>query len=167
MTAEWVRTGRVWRFGEAVSIEAISPLRYMLSPQGRGRACLAQLDAAFAAAEKDGDLIVAGRMFGHGPGHDHAVLAIKEAGIAGVVATSFAPQFFRHAIGHGLLVARCPAQLHESFAGPELRVDFLEGSAVDCGTGNRWAVDVPGGPARDIVAAGGLVPFLRNRLAAP
>ena len=119
MTAAWVRTGRVWRFGDAVSIEAISPLRYMLSPQGRGRAFLAQLDAAFAAAEKDGDLIVAGRMFGHGPGHDHAVLAIKEAGIAGVVATSFAPQFFRHAIGHGLLVARCPAQLHESFAGPE------------------------------------------------
>lgn len=172
MTAGWVRTGRVWHFGDAVSIEAISPLRYMLSPQGRGRACLAQLDPAFAAAEKDGDLIVAGRMFGHGPGHDHAVLAIKEAGIAGVVATSFAPQFFRHAIGHGLLVARCPAPLPEFYAGPEppagaeLRVDFLAGSAVDGGTGRRWDVDVPGGPARDIVAAGGLVPFLRDRLAA-
>lgn len=84
---------------------------------------------------------------------------------AGVVAVSFAPQFFRHAIGHGLLVARCPAELYESLAGPRLRVDFVAGSATDCGTGQVWDVDVPGGPARDIVAAGGLVPFLRARLA--
>lgn len=68
------------------------PLRYMLSPEGRGRDCLELIDPDFAAAEKSGDLIVAGALFGHGhsPGHDHAVLAIREAGIARVVARSFA-----------------------------------------------------------------------------
>jgi 3-isopropylmalate/(R)-2-methylmalate dehydratase small subunit len=164
MTISWVRSGRVWRFGDAVSVEAISPLRYMLAPRGRGRACLKSVDPDFAAADKDGDLILAGRMFGHGPGHDHAILAIKEAGVAGVLATSFAPQFFRHAVGHGLLVARCPHELASSFTGPDLEVDFDRGNARDPVSGASWDVEVPAGPAQDIVAAGGLVPFLRGRL---
>jgi 3-isopropylmalate/(R)-2-methylmalate dehydratase small subunit len=163
MTLDWVRTGRAWRFGDDVSIEAISPLRFMLAPEGRGRACMRSLRHDFAAAEKDGDLIVAGRMFGHGPGHDHAILAIREAGIAGVVATSFAPQFFRHAIGHGLLVAQCP-QAADIAEGDELMVDFGVGRCTDVTTGVTYTAQVPEGPARDIVAAGGLVPFLRATL---
>jgi 3-isopropylmalate/(R)-2-methylmalate dehydratase small subunit len=166
VTVVWQRSGRVWRFGDAVSIEAISPLRYMLSPKGRGRSCLAALDAQFAAAEKDGDLIVAGSMFGIGPGHDHAILAIKESGVAGVVATSFAPQFLRHAVGHGLLVATAPRGLADELAGDQLRVDFLDGVAEDPATGRSWDVTVPQGPAREIVDAGGLVPYLRGRLVA-
>jgi 3-isopropylmalate dehydratase small subunit len=154
----------VWRFGDAISVEAISPLRYMLSPVGRGRNCLASVDRGFAEAEKDGDLIVAGRNFGHGPGHDHAVLALREAGIAGVVAVSFAPQFYRHAIGHGLLVARCPTELPDALTGPRLRVEFEHGHAMEESSGRQWRLTVPTGPAREIVAAGGLIPFLRTRL---
>ncbi len=163
MTMNWVRTGRAWRFGDDVSIEQISPLRFMLAPEGRGRTCMRSLRPEFAAAEKDGDLIVAGRMFGHGPGHDHAILAIREAGIAGVVATSFAPQFFRHAIGHGLLVAQCP-QAMDIAEGDELTVDFDAGWCRNVTTGGTYTALVPEGPARDIVAAGGLVPYLKARL---
>jgi 3-isopropylmalate/(R)-2-methylmalate dehydratase small subunit len=163
MRRDWFRTGRAWRFGDDVSIEQISPLRFMLAPEGRGRACMRTLRPDFAAAEKDDDLIVAGRMFGHGPGHDHAILAIREAGIAGVVATSFAPQFFRHAIGHGLLVARCP-QATDIAEGDEVTVDFDAGRCTNATTGTTYTAHVPEGPARDIVAAGGLVPFLRARL---
>jgi 3-isopropylmalate/(R)-2-methylmalate dehydratase small subunit len=164
VSVTWLHTGRVWRFGDAVSIEAISPLRYMLSPKGRGRACLVALDPGFAAADKDGDLIVAGSMFGIGPGHDHAILAIKESGVVGVVATSFAPQFLRHAVGHGLLVAIAPPGLVDELTGNELRVDFLDGRAEDPATGRTWEVKVPQGPAREIVDSGGLVPYLRGRL---
>jgi 3-isopropylmalate dehydratase small subunit len=163
MTLDWVRTGRAWRFGDGVSIEQISPLRFMLAPEGRGRACMRSLRPDFAAAEKAGDLIVAGRMFGHGPGHDHAILAIREAGIAGVVATSFAPQFFRHAIGHGLLVAQCP-QATDITEGDEVTADFDAGWCTNVTTGLTYTAQVPEGPARDIVAAGGLVQFLRARL---
>jgi 3-isopropylmalate/(R)-2-methylmalate dehydratase small subunit len=162
----WVRTGRVWRFGHDVSIEEISPLRYMLAPEGRGRSCLKRLDPEFAAARKDGDLLAAGRMFGHGPGHDHAILALREAGVAGVVAQSFAPQFFRHAIGHGLLVAQCPDILDLVTAGDQLSVDFDAGHGRNVTTGVGFTGQVPQGPAREIIAAGGLVPFLRARLAA-
>jgi 3-isopropylmalate/(R)-2-methylmalate dehydratase small subunit len=164
MTIEWVRTGRTWRFGDHVSIEQISPLRFMLAPKGRGRACMKSLRPDFAEAEKEGDLIVAGRMFGHGPGHDHAILAIREAGVVGVVATSFAPQFFRHAIGHGLLVAQCSQAVDIAADGDVVSVDFNAGRGRNTTTGVEFTADVPAGPARDIIAAGGLVPFLRARL---
>ncbi|MDF2443461.1 MAG: 3-isopropylmalate/(R)-2-methylmalate dehydratase small subunit [Subtercola sp.] len=160
----WVRTGKTWVFGDEVSIEYISPLRYMFDPTGRAEACLKFLDPVFAAAEKTGDLLVAGSLFGHGPGHDHGVLALREAGIAGVVATSFAPQFFRHAIGHGLLVAECPQILDLVSAGDRVEMDFATGIGMNLTTGAGIRADVPAGPARDIIAVGGLVPYLRAHL---
>lgn len=159
-------TGRVWVFGDEVSIEYISPLRYMFHPEGRGAACLKYLDPVFAAAEKDGDLIVAGRHFGQGPGHDHAVLAIREAGVAGVIARSFAPQFFRHAIVHGLAVAECDGILDIAGAGDEVQLDFATGTGRNRTTGAPISARVPAGTAADIVDAGGLIPFLRGELAA-
>jgi 3-isopropylmalate dehydratase small subunit len=166
MSSTW-HSGRVWRFGDSVGIESISPLRYVLSPRGRGGACLASVDPEFAAEEKNGDLIVAGTMFGIGPGHDHAVLAIKESGVFGVVASSFAPQFLPHAVGHGRPVARVAPGLAEEMSGTSLEVDFRGGRAEDPVTGQTWDLPVPGGPAREIIDAGGLVPYLRARLGAP
>lgn len=164
MTSTWVHRGRAWRFGDDISVEAISPLRYMLSPRGRGRACLRSVDRAFADSDKKGDLLIAGRMFGHGPGHDHAVLALLESGIAGVVAVSFAPQFYRHCVGHGLLVAAgAPQQLLDQELGT-IEVDFLGGTVRDLDDDQVWSVSVPSGPAHDVVAAGGLLPYLRGCL---
>jgi 3-isopropylmalate/(R)-2-methylmalate dehydratase small subunit len=166
MSAVFERSGRVWTFGDEVSIEYISPLRYMFNPDGRGQNCLKYLDPVFAAAQKQGDLIVAGTQFGQGPGHDHAILAIREAGIEGVVAASFAPQFFRHAIVHGLLVAECPGVLDLVGAGEQLTMDFATGRGRNQSRGTELRARVPEGPAAQIIEAGGLMPFLRAQVAA-
>lgn len=156
--------GRAWAFGDRVSVEYISPLRYMFQPEGRGAACLKFLDRAFAAAEKDGDYIVAGSHFGQGPGHDHAVLAIREAGIAGVIARSFAPQFFRHAVVHGLPVATCDDILDIVRPGDVVSFDFARGAGRNMTTAAEITGDVPRATAADIVRSGGLIPFLRGEL---
>lgn len=158
------REGIAWCFGDAIGVDAISPLRFMLDPRGRGERCLEMVDPTFAAASKEGDLLVAGEMFGHGPGHDHSVLALREAGIAGVIARGFAPQFFRHAVGHGLLVAESPRILDEVQPGDRLRFDFAIGEGTNLRSGARIVARVPTGPAHAILAAGGLVPYLRARL---
>jgi 3-isopropylmalate/(R)-2-methylmalate dehydratase small subunit len=159
-----VREGRVWRFGDRVGIEAISPLKYMFATENRARDCLAQEDPSFGAEVQPGDILVAGSLFGHGPGHDHANLALKETGIGGVVARSFAPQFFRHSIDHGLLVAECPDILDLASAGDRLRVDFSSGEVENPTTGATTSGQVPEGPAFEIVLAGGLLPFIEARL---
>jgi 3-isopropylmalate/(R)-2-methylmalate dehydratase small subunit len=159
-----VREGTVWAFGDRVSVEAISPLRYMFATADRARDCLADVDPRFGREVGRGDLVVAGALFGHGPGHDHANIALVETGIGGVVATSFAPQFFRHSIDHGLLVAECPTILEIAAAGDRLRVDFAAGTVENLADGRRAEARVPEGPAREIVAKGGLIPFIREEM---
>lgn len=161
----FVREGRAWVFGDRIAVESISPLKYMFSPQGRAEHCLEAIDPDFGSRVEDGDLLVAGHLFGHGPGHDHANLALKEAGIGGVVARSIAPQFLRHSIDHGLLVAECPEILEIASPGGRLRVDFGEGLVENLDSGARAAAVVPTGPAREIVELGGLLPYLRRELA--
>ena len=160
-----IREGRVWAFGDRVGIETISPLKYMYEPADRGRRCLEQADPAFGANVRSGDLLIAGALFGHGPGHDHANLAIKEAGIVGVIAHSFGPQFFRHSIDHGLLIAECSDILQIAASGDIVRIDFSTGNLHNLSRGTSARARVPKGPAAEIVAAGGLMPFIRAQLA--
>jgi 3-isopropylmalate dehydratase small subunit len=166
MTAgvQLVQEGRVWAFGERIGIETISPIKFLFTSENRGRDCLADADPEFGRRVEPGDILVAGTLFGHGPGHDHANLALKETGVGGVVATSFAPQFFRHSIDHGLLVAECPAILDIAAAGDRLRVDFGSGAIENLTSGATATGKVPEGPALDVVLAGGLVPFIRAEL---
>lgn len=156
--------GPVWAFGDRVGVEAISPLRYMLNPENRAKTCLAQIDPDFGPGVQPGDILVAGRLFGHGPGHDHANLALKETGIGGVVARSIAPQFFRHSVDHGLLVAECGEILDLVSPGCRLRVDFESGQVENLDSGATASAKVPEGPALEIVRAGGLIPFVKPRL---
>src|SRR6185312_5937935 len=90
---------------------------------------------------------------------------LKEAGVGGIVARSIAPQFLRHSIDHGLLVAECPEILGVASPVCRLRVDFGEGLVENLDSGVRAAAVVPTGPAREIVELGGLLPYLRRELA--
>jgi 3-isopropylmalate/(R)-2-methylmalate dehydratase small subunit len=155
-----LRGGRAWVFGDRVGVETISPLRYMFNSEHRARDCLAEVDPEFGRRVRPGDIVVTGSLFGHGPGHDHANIAMAETGIGGIVARSFAPQFFRHSIDHGLLVAECPEILELTSAGDELRVDFANGEIENLSTGGAARARVPQGPAAEIVLAGGLIPFI-------
>lgn len=60
------------------------------------------IDPLFSQKVKKGDVIVAGKNFGCGSSREQAPLALKYAGVACVVAESFARIFFRNAINVGL-----------------------------------------------------------------
>lgn len=160
-----IEGGRVWRFGDAVSIEDISPLHYMLDPADRATMCLARLNPRFGVEVRPGDIIVAGRLFGFGPGHDHGVLALREAGVAAVIAVSFGFQFYRHAVSHGLLVVECPEAVAALKPGSRVAIEG-GGTIVDIERRQTFRGVVPEGPAADILSAGGLMPFLRHQISA-
>ena len=163
-TVDMTRQGHAWNFGDRVGIESISPLRFMLDPAERAVRCLESLDPRFGPNVKPGDILFAGKNFGHGPGHDHAILALKETGMGGVVAHSFAPQFFRHAVDHGLLLAEYLHASSVASAGDIVVVDFATGRLVNKTQGTSALVRVPQGPAFDILVCGGLIPYLRREL---
>jgi 3-isopropylmalate/(R)-2-methylmalate dehydratase small subunit len=157
--------GLVHRVGDHVNTDVIIPGRYLTlrHPAQLGPHCLEGLDPGFAARVRPGDVLVAGRNFGSGSSREHAVLALQGAGIAAVIAASAARIFFRNAINLALPVMVCPEAAESLQEGLPVEVDPVSGRITQ---GNRsWQAAPLAGEVATILAAGGLVPHLRNVMA--
>jgi methanogen homoaconitase small subunit len=110
------------------------------------------------AARLDGAVIVAGKNFGCGSSREQAPVALKEAGVRGIIAPSFARIFFRNAINIGLPLAEADMPCIE---GDLVVIDFSAGNVSGPGVSR----DIP--PLSpwmlEILAAGGLVPLWRQK----
>lgn len=118
-----------------------------------------QLAPGFAARLVKGDVIVAGRNFGNNSSREQAVHILRLMGAGAVVAASFGRQFFRNCINNGLPVVECDvAGVGE---GDEIEVDLAGGRVAIAARGIvREAPPLPG-EVQAILAAGGLIPFLK------
>lgn len=159
--------GRVHRFGDHVDTDVIIPGRYLtLRDQvALGRHCLAGLDPGFAARAQPGDVLAVGRNFGSGSSREHAVLALKGAGIAAIVAESVARIFFRNAINLALPVFVCPEAARALAEGEAVQIE--PGTGLIRQGAQSWQAPRFEGEVAAILAAGGLVPHLRQSLATP
>jgi methanogen homoaconitase small subunit len=105
-----------------------------------------------------GAIIVAGKNFGCGSSREQAALALKEAGVAGIIAPIFARIFFRNAINNGIPLAEAdlPCQ-----TGEQVVIDLIL-RTVHSGSYTR---NIPplSPNMLDILAAGGLVEWWRQQ----
>jgi 3-isopropylmalate/(R)-2-methylmalate dehydratase small subunit len=158
--------GAVWKYGDNVDTDAIIPARYLnvSTAEELARHCMEDIDAEFVGAVQAGDIIVAGENFGCGSSREHAPLAIKGAGVSCVVADSFARIFYRNAINVGLPILECPEAVAETEKGDRLTVDLGAGAITNERTGRTF--ETPPFPEfiMEIIHAGGLVPYTRERL---
>ena len=157
--------GRAFKYGDNVDTDVIIPARYLTTtdPAELAPHALEDLDPLFAAAVRTGDVIVAGSNFGCGSSREHAPVALKGAGVAGVVAESFARIFFRNAINTGLSVLVCPEAVHAIDDGDDVELDSAAG-AVTVIDGRSFAAEPMPGFVAEIVASGGLVEWVRERV---
>jgi len=156
--------GRVHRFGDEVNTDVILPGRYLAlrDPAQLGRHCLEGLDPDFVGRVRPGDVLAVGRNFGCGSSREHAVIALKAAGVAAIVARSAARIFFRNAVNLGLPVILCPEAAAALREGEEALID-LDAMSVSQGEA-RWQAPPLGEEVSAILAAGGLVPRVRRAL---
>lgn len=114
------------------------------------------LDPALAG-RLSGAVIVAGRNMGCGSSREQAVVALREAGVVGVVAESFARIFFRNAVNVGLPVIEASvACTDRAFVAFDLDAGWVE---VD---GERYPARPLSARMVAILRAGGLVPYWRS-----
>ena len=108
--------GTIIKYEDNVDTDVIIPARYLTSNDAvtLGKHCMEGIDPEFGKKVSPGDIIVAGRNFGCGSSREHAVLALKGAGVAGVIAKSFARIFFRNAINQALPIGICPEAVDAS-----------------------------------------------------
>ncbi len=153
--------GRAHVYGHNIDTDAIIAGKYTKTLDARSLAqhVLEDLDPEFACTVKPGDILVAGENFGCGSSREQAPLALKTAGVAAVVAESFARIFFRNAINIGLPVFELRGA--EIAAGDELAIDPDSGKIenLTCRTVYRATALPPIMVA--ILEAGGLAAYLR------
>ncbi|MBS3783633.1 MAG: 3-isopropylmalate dehydratase small subunit [Anaerolineae bacterium] len=162
--------GKVWACGDHVDTDAIIPARFLNTsePEELALHCMEGIDPGFASEVASGvdapSVIVAGRNFGCGSSREHAPLAIKAAGVSCVVAKSFARIFYRNAINIGLPILTCPEAVEGTKAGHRLRIDLRAGTMTNLDTARTYHTSPFPGFIMDIIAAGGLVEYTRERM---
>lgn len=159
-------SGKAWTYGDNVDTDAIIPARHLVSGDERelGKHCMEDLDGAFVQNVAPGDVIVGGENFGCGSSREHAPLAIKGAGCSCVIAASFARIFYRNAINVGLPIFECPEAAASIETGDEVAVDPVAGTIENRTKGVTFRV-APFAPfLRDLISAGGLIPYARRRI---
>ena len=117
--------GRVWKFGDNIDTDAITPGKYMSAPEPElRRHVLEVINPKFPREVKPGDFIIAGNNFGCGSSRESAPAALKTLGVAAIVAESFARIFFRNAIAIGLPALTCPGVSSLFADGDELELEM-------------------------------------------
>lgn len=157
-------TGRVWAFGDSVDTDQILPGYAMSAPREKlGQYAMAGSQVPdFAQKVQAGDIIVAGRNFGAGSSREQAPVALKDAGVGLVIASSFARIFRRNAINIGLpvLVAEAADKVK---TGQTITANVRTGR-ITLADGQVVGGQVPGESVLAILTAGGLIPKIRQEL---
>ena len=134
--------GKAWIFGDDVDTDVIIPGKYLRTKDTKLWAdhVMEGLDPQFASRVQKGDVIVAGRNFGSGSSREQAPRALKEAGVAAVVAKSFARIFYRNAINVGLPLVEADVACQEGdLVEVDLAIWNVSGLEIRVYSGNKAA----------------------------
>lgn len=159
--------GNAHVFGDNVDTDVIIPARYLTTTDEAELAlhCMEDIDPTFAKRVEVGDVIVAGDNFGSGSSREHAPISIKAAGVSCIVASSFARIFYRNAINVGLPILECPEVAAITENGDVVSVDIETGLVSNITKGVAATATAFPDFMRELLNAGGLVPYLRDKLA--
>jgi 3-isopropylmalate/(R)-2-methylmalate dehydratase small subunit len=153
--------GRAHVYGDHIDTDAIIAGKYTKTLEAARLAAhvLEDLDPGFARRVRPGDILAAGRNFGCGSSREQAPLALKTAGVAAVLARSFARIFFRNAINIGLPAIELPEAVIDP--GDELEIDLAAGRVANLTRGRVYRAPALPPIMAAILAAGGLAAYLR------
>jgi len=159
--------GKVFKYGADVNTDVIIPARYLnvSDPDELAKHCMEDIDGEFLKKVKPGDIIMATTNFGCGSSREHAPLAIKAAGVSCVIAESFARIFFRNAINIGLPLLECAEAVKNTDAGDILEVDLAKGKIRNITKGKTFTAKPYPEFMAELIAAGGLIEYTKERLA--
>ena len=166
-----IRAG-AYRVGDDVKALEIMPTRFKssnaLADGELAKAAFADLYPSFAAKALAGDygIVVAGLNFGGGGKTiEGPVFALRGAGVKLVIADSFARYFLRNAINNGFPILVCDGISKAVQTGHELAVDLDSARIRNVTTGQVLEATPLSATALEILAAGGLVPYAKRKLA--
>ena len=147
-----------------INTDEIIPARYLVTDDEHELAlhAMEDIDSDFVDKVKTGDIIVAGHDFGCGSSREHAIWALRGAGVSCVVAESFARIFYRNAVNNGFPVVECTGIGGEISPGDELEVLLREGVVKNLSKGREYRFIPPSEFVLKIAKAGGLLQAIKK-----
>lgn len=157
--------GKAHKFGNNIDTDLICPGKYLTlsEPSELAKVCLEGYEPGYAKKITEGDVFVAGSNFGCGSSREHAPVAIKAAGVACVIADSFARIFYRNAINIGLPVLESPEAAAATEPGDDVVVDLLGGVIENKTKGQKFSFIPYSSKIMEIIQAGGLEGYYKNK----
>ncbi len=159
--------GKAHKVGEHIDTDAIIPARFLVTSDAKklGENCMSGLEPDWVRRVAPGDILVAGRNFGCGSSREHAPIAILGAGMPVVIGHSFARIFYRNAFNMGLLLMEVGDEVDKLNDGDELEIDAATGRIRDLTNGAEITCPPLPPSMAAILAKGGLVGYVKERLA--
>ena len=147
-----------------INTDEIIPARYLNTDDEEELAkhAMEDLDKNFLHHFKPGDFIVAGYDFGCGSSREHAIWALRGAGVACIIAESFARIFYRNAINNGFTVVECKGITKDVAIGDKLEINTRKGILKNLSTGKTFEFMPITEFAEKIVKAGGLLQSIKR-----
>jgi 3-isopropylmalate/(R)-2-methylmalate dehydratase small subunit len=156
--------GLVWMLGDNVNTDVIIPGRYNVTTDRAqlARYCLCEILPEFSQQAQAGDVVMAGHNFGCGSSREHAPAALLGCGVQVVIARSFARIFYRNAVNIGLPVLVCEEAVLASSSGQQVEVDLATGAIRNVTTAQTFQSEPLNPFVARIVAAGGIIEYVRQ-----
>ena len=158
--------GKSHVYGRAhINTDEIIPARYLTTDKEGELAkhAMEDLDKDFINKVKKGDFIIAGDDFGCGSSREHAIWALRGAGIKAVIANTFARIFYRNAINNGFLVIECKDISKKVKNGDELEINIGEGIIKNLTKKEEYKFTPLPKFVLDIMKAGGLLDYISKK----
>lgn len=158
--------GKVWRFGKDIDTDLIIAARYLNTsdPKELAKHVMEDADPEFVDKIAPGDIIVADENFGCGSSREHAPIALKAAGIAAVVAPTFARIFYRNAFNMGLPIFELK-EANEIEEGDVIKIDMNTGTITNSTKNKTYTFTPIPAFMQELIDAGGLMSFAKKELA--
>jgi len=119
-------------------------------------------DPEFQSKVRKGDVVVGADNFGYGHPHYPPMRAMRHLGIAGVIAESFSPGYWRGEISMGFPQVSCPGILDFVERWDDIEVDWTAGVVRNLTRTKEIAFEPLSRADRAMLEAGGLVPYLKQ-----
>ena len=127
---------------------------------------MAEYDPDFRTVVQTGDLLVGAANFGYGHPHYQAMQVMRHLGITGVIAESFGLIYSQIEICAGFPQISCPGILAAVARWDDIEVDWSSHSVVNHTQEKRVEFEPLSKTDQAILAAGGIVPYLKQETAA-
>ena len=121
------------------------------------------IDPEFVSRVQWGDFIVAGEDFGCGSSREHAIWALRGAGVRAVLADSFARIFYRNAINNGFYPIEIKGISQKVKPEDQLEIDVEAGKVRNLTSEEEYAFAPFPAFVQTVIEAGGLLGYLQQQ----